>query len=196
MRNRLLCQYAANATGRQVIAGPAEATAMGNVIIQAVTSGQLESLAAARRLVAASCDPVVYLPRETKAWAARYEKTRELWEGPDGPARDRSAGPPEGREASIPISRREPRRYGTANAAPKCHPEELCPATKDLVVYCGTQLSVPRFFGASARRLRMAGSANTERPQNDSGTPSRSPRGRRHPMPRGEKLFRFLSDLD
>ncbi len=53
-RNRLLNQLVANATGRTVVAGPAEATAIGNVLVQAMGAGVIADLAAARRLVARS----------------------------------------------------------------------------------------------------------------------------------------------
>ena len=53
-RNRLLNQLVANSTGRTVVAGPAEATAIGNVLVQAIGAGVIADLAAARRLVAKS----------------------------------------------------------------------------------------------------------------------------------------------
>ena len=48
-QSALLNQFAANATGREVIAGPVEATAAGNVLIQAIALGQVESLEALRK---------------------------------------------------------------------------------------------------------------------------------------------------
>ncbi|MDE2508679.1 MAG: rhamnulokinase [Planctomycetota bacterium] len=74
-RNALLCQFAANATGRPVIAGPIEATAAGNVLMQAMARGHINSLADARRIVARSFPTVVHEPRDTAAWdeaAARF----------------------------------------------------------------------------------------------------------------------------
>jgi len=50
-RNALLCQLTANATGLPVVAGPAEATAYGNIVMQAVAAGQLDSPQAGRDLV-------------------------------------------------------------------------------------------------------------------------------------------------
>ncbi|ADD43362.1 rhamnulokinase [Stackebrandtia nassauensis] len=62
-RNRLLCQLTADRTGLPVLAGPVEATALGNVLVQAralgIVSGSLEAL---RALVAASVTPVGYQP--------------------------------------------------------------------------------------------------------------------------------------
>jgi rhamnulokinase len=53
-RNKLLNQLVANATGRTVLAGPTEATAIGNVLVQAIGSCAVPDLAAARALVARS----------------------------------------------------------------------------------------------------------------------------------------------
>ena len=50
-RNRLLNQLVANATGRRVVAGPAEATAIGNVLVQAIGAGVIRDLSEARRMV-------------------------------------------------------------------------------------------------------------------------------------------------
>ena len=65
-QNVLLCQLTADACGRPVVAGPVEATALGNVLVQArahgALSGTLEDL---RAVAAASTDLVTYLPRET-----------------------------------------------------------------------------------------------------------------------------------
>ncbi len=54
-RNRLLNQLVADATGRSVIAGPSEATAIGNVLIQAIGAGELSGLEEARAVVRRSC---------------------------------------------------------------------------------------------------------------------------------------------
>ncbi|NIV36857.1 MAG: rhamnulokinase, partial [Anaerolineae bacterium] len=50
-QNRLLNQFAADATGRTVIAGPVEATAIGNILVQALALGHVASLSEARALV-------------------------------------------------------------------------------------------------------------------------------------------------
>jgi rhamnulokinase len=50
-RNGLLNQLVANATGRTVVAGPSEATAIGNVLVQAIASGELENIAQGREVV-------------------------------------------------------------------------------------------------------------------------------------------------
>ncbi len=61
-RNRLLNQLVANATGRTVIAGPSEATAIGNVLTQAIGAGELSGLAEAREVVRRSFAVEMYRP--------------------------------------------------------------------------------------------------------------------------------------
>ena len=56
-RNALLCQLTADVTGREVLAGPVEATALGNVLVQARAAGELGSLADMRAVSAASFGP-------------------------------------------------------------------------------------------------------------------------------------------
>jgi rhamnulokinase len=62
-RNALLCRLTADVTGRRVLAGPAEATALGNVLVQARAAGRLGSLAELRAVAAASVQPELYEPR-------------------------------------------------------------------------------------------------------------------------------------
>ena len=76
-KNGLLCQYAANATGATVIAGPVEATATGNILIQAIALGHLESHAAARTVVQNSFELKTFTPEHADSWdaaAKRFEK--------------------------------------------------------------------------------------------------------------------------
>jgi rhamnulokinase len=61
-RNELLCRWTANATGRRVVAGPAEATALGNLLIQARTIGGLPDDVSIRDVVRASTDLRTYEP--------------------------------------------------------------------------------------------------------------------------------------
>ncbi|MGC9259735.1 MAG: rhamnulokinase [Phycisphaerae bacterium] len=65
-QNELLNQLAADATGLHVLAGPVEATAIGNVMVQAMATGQLDSLAAGRQLVAKSSMLREFVPHENK----------------------------------------------------------------------------------------------------------------------------------
>ena len=68
-RNALLNQCAANATGRAVLAGPVEATAIGNVLLQAIALGDLDSLTSVRRVVRQSFPEETFTPEENEAVA-------------------------------------------------------------------------------------------------------------------------------
>jgi rhamnulokinase len=77
-QNELLMQFAASAMGRPVLAGPVEATAIGNVLLQAIATGRLGSLAEGRALVRRSFPLKTYEPRDQPAWAEAYEKLKKL----------------------------------------------------------------------------------------------------------------------
>ena len=79
-RNRLLCQLAADATGRAVVAGPVEATAAGNVLMQAVALGHLGSLAEAREVVRRSFEIATFEPRPGPAVEDAYGRVVALVE--------------------------------------------------------------------------------------------------------------------
>jgi rhamnulokinase len=65
-RNELLCSLTAAITGREVLAGPVEATALGNILVQARAAGELGSLADMRAVAAASADPVQHAPAPSR----------------------------------------------------------------------------------------------------------------------------------
>jgi len=67
-RNSLLNQFTANATGREVIAGPIEATAMGNILVQAISSGQIATLDEGRDIIRRSVETHEYHPIDTAFW--------------------------------------------------------------------------------------------------------------------------------
>ena len=73
-QNRLLNQFTADATGRLVIAGPIEATAIGNILVQALALGDIRSLAEARSIVRRSFTPEVFEPRSSAGWDEAYQK--------------------------------------------------------------------------------------------------------------------------
>jgi rhamnulokinase len=73
-QNKMLCQFTADATARPVIAGPIEATALGNVLMQAIALGEIASLADARQVVRASFPLATYEPRETQVWDEAYPR--------------------------------------------------------------------------------------------------------------------------
>jgi rhamnulokinase len=74
VRNTLLCQFTADATGIPVVAGPVEATAMGNLLVQMVGAGVFSSVAEGRQALRDSSDVVEYAPTDTAAWDEAYEK--------------------------------------------------------------------------------------------------------------------------
>jgi rhamnulokinase len=73
-RNRLLNQFTADATGRTVIAGPVEATALGNVAMQMLATGAVDSLADARRIIEHSFPAERFEPESADRWAAHYRR--------------------------------------------------------------------------------------------------------------------------
>ena len=77
-QNRLLNQLTADATNRSVVAGPIEATAIGNVLMQAVALGHLKSLDEARAVVRHSFKPETYAPQASSEWAAAYQQLKKL----------------------------------------------------------------------------------------------------------------------
>ena len=77
-RSTLLCQSTANAIGRPVVAGPAEATALGNAVVQLITLGVLPNLAAARAMVARSTATVRYEPQQQEEWDAAYTRFEDF----------------------------------------------------------------------------------------------------------------------
>jgi rhamnulokinase len=77
-QNELLCQMAADACNRVVLAGPVEATAIGNVLVQAIGLGLLGSLADAREVVRRSFEVKRYEPRDSAAWEPQYERFKGL----------------------------------------------------------------------------------------------------------------------
>jgi rhamnulokinase len=79
-QNRLLNQMTADACGRQVLVGPVEATAMGNLLVQAMAVGQVESLAEIRAIVRNSFPVERYEPRDSAQWQKAYERFRTVVE--------------------------------------------------------------------------------------------------------------------
>jgi rhamnulokinase len=73
----LLNQFTADATGRRVLAGPVEATALGNIAMQMVAMGAVASLSGARELIAASFPARIFEPKNSAPW----EKAFQLFRG-------------------------------------------------------------------------------------------------------------------
>jgi len=78
MQNELLCQFAADAMQRPVVAGPIEATAMGNVLMQALAMGEIASLDEGREIVRNSFDVRTYAPGDGAPWEEAYGRYLSL----------------------------------------------------------------------------------------------------------------------
>jgi len=77
-QNRLLNQFTANASGLRVTAGPVEATALGNLLIQAIAAGELGSLAELRAVIRRSYAIDEFAPQETESWAEGKERFSKI----------------------------------------------------------------------------------------------------------------------
>ena len=77
-KNRLLNQFTANAIGKRVVAGPSEATAIGNVMMQAQGAGVVGSLAEAREIIRTSIETEEFLPEEQEAWETAYKRFQTI----------------------------------------------------------------------------------------------------------------------
>lgn len=78
IKNELLCQFTADATGRPVIAGPMEATAAGNILVQAMALGMIDNLSGAREIVRRSFDLRTYDPGPAGPWDEAFARFETL----------------------------------------------------------------------------------------------------------------------
>jgi rhamnulokinase len=76
--NAFLCQMTSDACGCNVVSGPVEASALGNVMLQAVATGALPDIAAGRASIGESLQCVSYAPRPGDGWSAAQERYRVL----------------------------------------------------------------------------------------------------------------------
>jgi rhamnulokinase len=79
-RHQLLNQLTADATGRSVVAGPVEATALGNIAMQMVATGAVGSIADARCAIERSFPVQCYEPSQPDRWDAEYRRFQEYME--------------------------------------------------------------------------------------------------------------------
>jgi rhamnulokinase len=77
-RNKLLNQFIANALGIKVIAGPVEATAIGNILIQAIAKGRISNLEQGRVMVADSFSLDTFEPQDHTIWEEQYQKKKAI----------------------------------------------------------------------------------------------------------------------
>jgi rhamnulokinase len=77
-QNAVLCQFTANATGLPVLAGPIEATAIGNLMMQALACRLVASLEEMRAIVRSSFQPSTYEPADEATWEKAYQRFKTL----------------------------------------------------------------------------------------------------------------------
>lgn len=78
IKDKMICQFTANATGRIVETGPVEATSIGNVIMQAMAVGAIKDLGEGRQIIKNSFDITRYEPQDSSEWEKAYEKWCEI----------------------------------------------------------------------------------------------------------------------
>ncbi|HEY59968.1 MAG TPA: rhamnulokinase [Anaerolineae bacterium] len=77
-KNTLLSQFTADACGKTVITGPVEATAVGNLIVQAIAKGDISSWKEGRSIICNSFEILTFNPGDQKPWNKAYQSLREL----------------------------------------------------------------------------------------------------------------------
>lgn len=78
IKDKLLCQLTADACGCEVLAGPTEATVMGNIAVVYYALGEIEDFKAIRQTVINSTDLKQYLPTNSDAWNKAYEDYKKI----------------------------------------------------------------------------------------------------------------------
>lgn len=79
-KDPLLCRMCADACGVKVIAGPIEATALGNIAVQLIALGEIKDIKEARSIIGNSFELKEYNPSDTKKWDEAYKKFVEIME--------------------------------------------------------------------------------------------------------------------
>ena len=78
IKDKMICQFTANATNRTVSTGPVEATSIGNIVVQGIAMGAIKDLKEGRQIVRNSFDITEYKPENTEAWDEAYAKWKEI----------------------------------------------------------------------------------------------------------------------
>ena len=78
IHNTLLCQWSSNAIGKPVWAGPAEGSAIGNLVVQWIAQGELSDIWEARKVIAESFPVTTYEPVQREAWEDAYGLFRKV----------------------------------------------------------------------------------------------------------------------
>lgn len=77
IQSKLLCQLTADVCGRKVVAGPVEATVMGNIALQLMALGEIKDIKEARQVIANSEEVKVYEPQSDEDWDIIYKNIKE-----------------------------------------------------------------------------------------------------------------------
>ncbi len=77
-KNETLNQFTANALGKKVMAGPVEATAIGNIMVQSMGAGFYSSLGEIRKVIKNSFNIKEYLPQNEDSWNTAYDRFRKI----------------------------------------------------------------------------------------------------------------------
>ncbi|BBH18920.1 L-fuculose kinase [Paenibacillus baekrokdamisoli] len=78
IHNTLLCQWSSNAIGKPVWAGPAEGSAIGNLVVQWIAQGELSDIWEARKVISDSFPVTIYEPEQFEAWEDAYGTFRRV----------------------------------------------------------------------------------------------------------------------
>ena len=78
VQNQLLCQFTADATGKQVVAGPVEATAIGNIAVQAIAINAISTLDEVRQVIKNSFSLQIYDPNNNQEWQDAYHSFLQI----------------------------------------------------------------------------------------------------------------------
>lgn len=80
IQDRLFCQMVADASGKEVVAGPVEAAAIGNLLMQASSLGKIANIGSGRQMIRESSETITYIPKDADAWDKRYGRLLGIME--------------------------------------------------------------------------------------------------------------------
>lgn len=78
-QDELLCEFTANACGRRVVAGPSEATSIGNIMVQMIANGDIKDIEEGREILKSSMEFKTYIPTEKEKWEEEYKKFKQMY---------------------------------------------------------------------------------------------------------------------
>jgi sugar (pentulose or hexulose) kinase len=78
-KDTLMCRFVADACALPVVAGPQEATVLGNILVQFIAAGEIDSVEQGRSIIADSFPPIWYEPQNTAIWEDEYHRYSTLF---------------------------------------------------------------------------------------------------------------------